>query len=76
MATVNADIIPANTLGDTLPAETTNRNRLDTPTLIITMLSVGKGISDLIFSPGRPPQVERHGELTRRFAQPAGAAGG
>jgi Tfp pilus assembly pilus retraction ATPase PilT len=28
------------------------------------MLSVGKGISDLIFSPGRPPQVERHGELT------------
>ena len=64
MATVNVDIIPANTLGDTLPAETTNRNRLDTPTLIIAMLSVGKGISDLIFSPGRPPQVERHGELT------------
>ncbi len=28
------------------------------------MLSAGKGISDLIFSPGRPPQVERHGELT------------
>jgi len=64
MAIVNADIIPANTLGDSLPAEPTNRNRLDTPTLIITMLSVGKGISDLIFSPGRPPQVERHGELT------------
>ena len=75
MATVNADILPANTLGDTLPAETTNRNRLDTPTLIITMLSVGKGISDLIFSPGRPPQVERHGELTRD-SQAAGAAGG
>ena len=64
MATVNADISAANTLGDTLPLETTNRNRLDTPTLILTMLSVGKGISDLIFSPGRPPQVERHGELT------------
>jgi twitching motility protein PilT len=28
------------------------------------MLDSGKGISDLIFSPGRPPQVERHGELT------------
>jgi twitching motility protein PilT len=24
----------------------------------------GVGISDLVFSPGRPPQVERHGELT------------
>ena len=28
------------------------------------MLDAGPGISDLIFSPGRPPQVERHGELT------------
>ena len=27
------------------------------------MLDSGKGISDLIFSPGRPPQVEQHGEL-------------
>ena len=27
------------------------------------MLDSGKGISDLIFSPGRPPQVEKHGEL-------------
>ena len=35
----------------------------DTPTLIAAMLDSGKGISDLIFSPGRPPQVERHGEL-------------
>ena len=34
-----------------------------TPTLIATMLDSGKGISDLIFSPGRPPQVEQHGEL-------------
>src|SRR3954453_4474233 len=37
---------------------------IDTPTLIAVMLDSGKGISDLIFSPGRPPQVERHGELT------------
>ncbi len=27
------------------------------------MLDCGSGISDLIFSPGRPPQVERYGEL-------------
>ena len=27
------------------------------------MLDSGEGISDLIFSPGRPPQVERYGEL-------------
>jgi twitching motility protein PilT len=35
-----------------------------TPTLIAAMLDSGKGISDLIFSPGRPPQVEKQGELT------------
>ena len=37
---------------------------LDTPSLIAAMIDSGKGISDLIFSPGRPLQVERHGELT------------
>jgi twitching motility protein PilT len=31
--------------------------------VIKAMLSEGSGISDLVFSPGRPPQVERHGEL-------------
>ncbi len=34
---------------------------IDTPTLISLLLDSGKGISDLIFSPGRPPQVEQHG---------------
>lgn len=34
-----------------------------TDSIIKTMLDVGTGISDLIFSPGRPPQVERYGEL-------------
>jgi twitching motility protein PilT len=34
-----------------------------TPALIAAMLDSGTGISDLIFSPGRPPQVERQGEL-------------
>ncbi len=32
--------------------------------LILAMLDAGDGVSDLIFSPGRPPQVEKHGELT------------
>ena len=31
--------------------------------LIKAMLGEGKGVSDLVFSPGRPPQVEKHGEL-------------
>jgi len=34
-----------------------------TPALIQQMLDSGDGISDLVFSPGRPPQVERFGEL-------------
>src|SRR6185295_5916445 len=34
-----------------------------TPALVSAMLDSGPGISDLIFSPGRPPQVERHGDL-------------
>ncbi|MFN7916562.1 MAG: PilT/PilU family type 4a pilus ATPase [Vicinamibacterales bacterium] len=36
---------------------------IDTAEVIGRMLDSGKGISDLIFSPGRPPQVEQHGEL-------------
>jgi twitching motility protein PilT len=34
-----------------------------TPAVIMAMLDSGPGISDLVFSPGRPPQVERHGQL-------------
>ena len=37
---------------------------IGTPAVIAAMLESGPGISDLIFSPGRPPQVEKHGELT------------
>ena len=37
---------------------------ISTPALVTMMLKSGNGISDLIFSPGRPPQVEQHGELT------------
>ncbi len=34
-----------------------------TVTVIATMIDAGQGISDLVFSPGRPPQVERSGDL-------------
>jgi twitching motility protein PilT len=36
---------------------------VETPALITTMTGVGPGVSDLVFSPGRPPQVERFGQL-------------
>jgi twitching motility protein PilT len=54
----------ASALGDNLPCDSSAGSPIDTPALILKMLNSGKGISDLIFSPGRPPQVERHGELT------------
>jgi twitching motility protein PilT len=64
MTTISSDSTVANTLGSDLPPATTAKNVMETPALILTMLNSGTGISDLIFSPGRPPQVERHGELT------------
>jgi twitching motility protein PilT len=36
---------------------------ISTPNLIVAMLESGKGISDLVFSPSRPPQVEKQGDL-------------
>ena len=36
---------------------------IPTVDLIKAMLDAGPGVSDLVFSPGRPPQVEQHGEL-------------
>jgi twitching motility protein PilT len=37
---------------------------ISTQALISAMLDSGQGISDLVFSPGRPPQVEKQGQLT------------
>jgi len=34
-----------------------------TPSVIATMVAAGPGVSDLVFSPGRAPQVERYGQL-------------
>jgi twitching motility protein PilT len=45
------------------PAVAGSPASISTPALITAMLNAGKGISDLIFSPGRPPQVERQGQL-------------
>src|SRR3954466_9878842 len=35
----------------------------ETISILHTMLDAGEGISDLVLSPGRPPQVEQHGQL-------------
>ena len=43
---------------------TSDARAIPTATLVQQMLDSGGGISDLVFSPGRPPQVERYGELT------------
>src|ERR1700721_2478478 len=37
--------------------------RVATPALLAAMLRAGEKISDLIFSPGRPPQVQVYGQL-------------
>ena len=49
----------------TIVAERTASSTLTLPTaeVVKAMLAAGPGVSDLIFSPGRPAQVEKHGEL-------------
>ncbi len=53
---------PSTDLNDTLFG-TDKTRAMATPALIQEMINSGDGISDLVFSPGRPPQVERHGDL-------------
>ena len=53
---------PAPTLNDALFG-TDKTRALPTPAVILALIDSGDGISDLVFSPGRPPQVERHGNL-------------
>jgi twitching motility protein PilT len=45
------------------PAEAPAPAPVSTPTMIATMLQASKNTSDLIFSPGRAPQVESSGKL-------------
>ncbi len=53
---------PSTDLNDVLFG-TDKTRAMATPALIQEMINSGDGISDLVFSPGRPPQVERHGDL-------------
>ena len=53
---------------------TSDARAIATPVLIQKMLDSGDGISDLVFSPGRPPQVERYGELVHRDDRRAAGA--
>src|SRR5512145_2490048 len=48
---------------------TSETRAVATDTLLHKMLDTGDGISDLVFSPGRPPQVERYGELAPAAAE-------
>lgn len=64
MITTASDIAAAHESDTGLAAALRGDARFSTPEVITAMLDSGKGISDLIFSPGRPPQVERHGCLT------------
>jgi twitching motility protein PilT len=47
----------------TSSSESTTSARVPTPQLIASMLKDRENVSDLIFSPGRPPQIETKGEL-------------
>ena len=47
---------------DTL-AEPATEPTISTADIVKTLVGSGPGVSDLIFSPGRPAQVEQHGEL-------------
>ena len=53
---------PSSDLNDALFG-TDKTRALATPAVILALIDSGDGISDLVFSPGRPPQVERHGNL-------------
>jgi len=50
----------ANPSGSPAPAPTV---KVSTPSIVATMLQVSKQVSDLIFSPSRPPQIELNGQL-------------
>ncbi len=45
------------------PAAAAQPSKVSTPSIVATMLQVSKNVSDLIFSPGRPPQIEVSGQL-------------
>src|SRR5579872_4621553 len=54
---------PAAQQGAAAPPQPGAPARLSTPMLIATMLKSAPNTSDLVFSPGRPPQVKVNGKL-------------
>jgi twitching motility protein PilT len=60
--TANADVIRLETT--LFGASSTGAPMTFTDAMILAMVQSGDGISDLVFSPGKPPQVEQYGELT------------
>jgi len=58
-----APALSAPTNGNGNGAAPAQKVTINTAALVSAMVSV-KGASDLVFSPGRPPQVELHGRLT------------
>jgi twitching motility protein PilT len=57
MATPGISAIPVSLEGHS------GSGKVATPDLLMAMLRAGEKISDLIFSPGRPPQVQVYGQL-------------
>jgi twitching motility protein PilT len=65
---MNSTIAPPQPSADTRGAETAPSAvpkvpTVSTPSIVATMLQVSKQTSDLIFSPGRTPQIELNGQL-------------
>src|SRR3954462_438888 len=58
----NSDLMTVPELNSALFG-TADARAIPTAKLIQQMLDSGNGISDLVFSPGRQPQVERFGDL-------------
>ena len=50
-------------VSQSVPPSSPPAARVSTAAIVATMLQVSKQVSDLIFSPGRPPQVELNGQL-------------
>jgi twitching motility protein PilT len=63
MSICEATPASATSNGTSLPGSAEPAASIATPKLILAMLESGKGVSDLLFTPGRPPQVEKHGSL-------------
>jgi len=54
---------PAASTKQDLPSSSAPAPKVSTASIVATMLQVSKQVSDLIFSPGRAPQVELNGQL-------------